>query len=343
MEMRTLGPTGTLVSSLALGTMTFGAETPEADAHAILDRYVEAGGNLIDTADVYAHGDSETIIGRWLAKRGRDDVVIATKARHAMGDGPNQVGLGRAHLQRAVDASLARLQVEHIDLFQVHAWDPLTPVEETFGALDDLVRAGKIRYVGVSNFTGWQLQRAVLVARHRGLAPIVTLQPQWNLLAREVEWELVPLCEDEGIGVLPWSPLGGGWLTGKYQRDQRPAGETRLGEDPERGVEAYDKRNTERTWRILEVVRKVADAHGASMAEVAVNWLLEQSPVSSVVLGVRTIGQLESNLRAATWQLDDAELERLSEVSQPETPDYPYGMIAAHTRARLGQLDRPPR
>lgn len=329
MEFRRLGATGTLVSTLGLGTMTFGEETPAPDAHAILDRYIEADGNLIDTADVYGpDGASERIIGDWLSDRGnRDDLVIATKARFPTGEGANDAGLSRPYLHRAIAASLDRLQIDHIDLFQLHAWDPLTPVEETLETLDDLVRDGKVRYVGVSNHTGWQLQRAILVARHRGLAPVVTLQAQYNLLAREVEWELIPLCEDEEVGVLPWSPLGGGWLTGKYSRDERPTGATRLGEDPDRGVEAYDKRATERTWRILDVVRDIAHDRGVTMPPVALNWLMAQPSVSSVILGVRTLDQLEGNLACATWELDHQEVQRLDEVSRPETPDYPYGLI----------------
>jgi len=238
MERRTLGPSGLIVSAYALGAMTFGNETDEDEAYAMLDAFVEAGGLVIDVADVYVAGASERIVGRWLADRGlRDEVVLATKARFPVGDeaGPNAQGLSRTHLTRAIDASLERLGVEHVDLYQVHAWDPLTPVEEWLTALDDLVRAGKVGHIGVSNLTGWQLQRAALTARHLGLAPIVSLQPQYNLLSREIEWELVPACEAEGIGMLPWSPLGGGWLTGKYRRDERPTGATRLGEDPGAG------------------------------------------------------------------------------------------------------------
>ncbi|MEV0715097.1 aldo/keto reductase [Asanoa sp. NPDC050611] len=234
MRYRRLGSTGTIVSTLCLGTMTFGAETDEAGSHAQLDRFVEAGGNFLDTADVYSRGVSEQIIGRWLRARPgvRDRLVIATKGRFPMGDDVNDAGLSRTHLSRALDASLARLGVDTIDLYQAHAWDPLTPIEETLRFYDDAVRAGKIRYVGVSNFVGWQLQKAVLLARFGGLPPIVTLQPQYNLLARDIEHEVVPVCLNEGIGILPWSPLGGGWLTGKYRRDEVPTGATRLGENP---------------------------------------------------------------------------------------------------------------
>ena len=341
MEQRTLGATGLLVSSWCLGGMTFGEETDEAEAHHILDDFVTAGGTFIDTADVYGHGASETIIGNWLADRQhRDRLVLATKVRMPMGDGPNDAGLSRRHIVAGLEASLRRLQVDHVDLLQAHCWDPLTPIEETLAAFDDLVTAGKVRYVGVSNFTGWQLQRAILVARYEGLAPIVTLQPQYNLLAREIEWELVPCCADESVGLLPWSPLGGGWLTGKYARDRRPSGATRLGEDPGRGVEAYDRRNTERTFRILNVVEDVATERGVSMAQVALNWVNQQPTVSATILGVRTREQLADNLGAADWSLTDDELARLDEVSRPTQPDYPYGMITDVAGARLAQLER---
>src|SRR4051794_35256194 len=231
MEYRTLGRSGCAVSTLALGTMTFGAETDEAGAHAQLDTFVEAGGTLIDTADVYSRGTSEEIVGRWLAKTDAD-VVVATKGRFAMGDGRNDVGLSRRHLRQALDASLRRLGVDHVDLYQVHGYDPLTPLEETLRFLDDAVRAGKIDYVGLSNFTGWQVQRAVDVAEFARWAAPVSLQPQYNLLAREIEWEIVPAARANGLGLLPWSPRGGGWLTGKYRRDERPIGRTRLGENP---------------------------------------------------------------------------------------------------------------
>jgi aryl-alcohol dehydrogenase-like predicted oxidoreductase len=263
MQRSRLGNTGTTVGVLALGTMTFGNETDETQAHGQLDDFVAAGGDLIDTADVYQQGISEEIVGRWLADRGnRDEVVIATKARFPMGEGPNRAGLSRRWLVRACEDSLRRLGVDHIDLYQTHAWDPVTPVEETLAALDDLVAAGKVRHVGVSNVTGWQLQRELLLASDR--ARPVTLQPQYSLLAREIEWELVPLCADTGVGLLPWSPLGGGWLTGKYARDERPSGATRLGEDPQRGVEAWDKRNTERTWDVVDEVVAQAGTVGSA-------------------------------------------------------------------------------
>ncbi len=344
MEYRTLGNTGTVVSTLCLGTMTFGAESDESVACEQLDRFLEQGGNFVDTADVYADGESERIIGRWLGSRAgaRDRVVIATKARFPRGEGPNEVGLSRVSLTRALDASLRRLGVDTIDLYQAHAWDPLTPIEETLRFFDDAVRAGKIRYVGVSNFIGWQLQKAVLLTRHLGLAPIVTLQPQYNLLQRAVEFELTQVCGNEQIGMLPWSPLGGGWLTGKYQRDQAPTGATRLGEDPNRGMEAYGRRNpSERTWRVIEAVRSIAEARGVSMAQVALAWLVDRPAVTSVILGARTLEQLEDNLGAAGLHLSASETVRLDEVSTPIVDDYPYGELGVSQRERRLPAPRP--
>ncbi len=339
MDYSTLGGSGCAVSRLCLGTMTFGAETDEDGAHAQLDRFVEAGGTMVDTADVYAAGRSEEIIGRWLADRPADlteAVVLATKGRFpsAQADPLNGAGLSARHLTRALDASLRRLGRDSVDLYQVHAYDPLTPLEETLRTLDAFVRAGKIRYWGLSNFTGWQLTKAAHLARALGVAAPVTIQPQYSLLARETEWEIVPAALDASLGLLPWSPLGGGWLSGKYQRDQRPAGATRLGEDPNRGMEAYDRRGTDRTWQVLDAVQKVADDRGVSMAEVAIAWVTARPGVSSTILGARTLSQLESNLRAAGLRLSPAETAALDAASDPHPADYPYGELGVDQRAR---------
>jgi aryl-alcohol dehydrogenase-like predicted oxidoreductase len=337
MEYRMLGATGAVVSTLALGTMTFGSESDEMAAHAQLDRYVEAGGNLIDTADVYSAGESEHIVGRWLAARdgAREQIVLASKGRFSTGAGRNDVGLSRQHLAAALDASLRRLGVDTIDLYQLHSFDPLTPLEETLRFLDDAVRAGKIHYVGLSNFTGWQLQRAVDVAEFRGLARPVTLQPQYNLLVREIEWEIIPAAGQNGLGLLPWSPLGGGWLTGKYQREQPPTGATRLGENPARGVEAYGRRSrVERTWDVIDAVRAVADDRDASMAQVALAWLVDRPTVTSVILGARTVDQLDDNLGAAGLHLSADEAARLNAASDPAPADYPYGEPGVEQRGR---------
>ncbi|MBV9207867.1 MAG: aldo/keto reductase [Actinobacteria bacterium] len=339
MDYRLLGNSGCAVSSLALGTMTFGVETDEAGAHQQLDRFAEAGGTLVDTADVYGGGRSEEIIGRWFASRPADvteRVVLATKGRFpgAGDDSPNGAGLSARHLTRALDASLRRLGQACVDLYQVHAYDPLTPLEETLRALAGFVQAGKIRYYGLSNFTGWQLTKAVHLARELNVPGPVTLQPQYSLLSREIEWEIVPAALDAGLGLLPWSPLGGGWLSGKYRRDQRPAGATRLGDDPNRGMEAWDRRGTDRTWNVIDAVQKIAEDRGVSMAEVALAWVTDRPGVSSTILGARTLGQLEANLRAAGLHLTPAETAALDTASAPPVPDYPYGELGVEQRAR---------
>src|SRR5487761_463202 len=310
MDYRTLGRSGCAVSSLALGTMTFGQETDEPEAHRQLDLFAESGGTLVDTADVYGAGASEQIIGSWLAARpaattGRGG--LATKGRFPADDSPTGAGLSAVHLTRALDASLRRLGAGAVDLYQVHAFDPCTPLDETLRILDGFIRAGKILYYGLSNFTGWQLTKMVHLARQLGVAGPVTLQPQYSLIVRETEWEIVPAATDAGRGLLPWSPLGGGWLSGKYRRDQRPAGATRLGEDPGRGMEAYDRRGTDRTWHVIDAGQGIAEERGVSMAEVALAWVTARPAVSSTILGARTVKQLEVNLRAARLHLTAAQ------------------------------------
>jgi aryl-alcohol dehydrogenase-like predicted oxidoreductase len=338
MEYRLLGSSGCAVSRLTLGTMTFGRESPEEVSRAQLDTFVAAGGTLVDTADVYGAGTSEEIVGRWLADQPagvRDQVVLATKGRFPTGPGPNDLGLTRRHLQRALEDSLRRLGVDCVDLYQVHSWDPLTPIAETMRTLDSFVRQGKIRYIGLSNYTGWQVQKAIATAAALGLEVPVTLQPQYSLLVRELEWEIVPSCLDAGLGLLPWSPLGGGWLTGKYRRDARPSGATRLGENPDSGVEAYDRRaGADRTWAVIEAVQSIAETRGASMAQVALSWLADRPAVCSVILGARTVDQLNDNLGAAELHLEPAEITQLNEASDPKAADYPYGGPGTDQRSR---------
>ena len=338
MDVRPLGRSGCAVSALCLGTMTFGDETDEVQAHAQLDAFVETGGTLVDTADVYTAGASEAIIGRWLADRPadvRERVVLATKGRFPMGPDANDLGTSRRHLHRALDASLARLGVEHVDLYQLHAWDPVTPLEETWRFLDDAVTAGKIGYAGLSNFTGWQVQKTADLAEHRGWTPPVTLQPAYSLLVRDIELEIVPACLHNGLGLLPWSPLAGGWLSGKYTRDQRPTGATRLGDNPERGIEAYDLvGRRQRTWDVLDAVQTAAEQLGVPMAQVALAWLRDRPGVTSVILGARTVDQLRQNLASADLVLPAEVTTLLSEVSAPQPQDYPYGPPGRAQRSR---------
>ena len=326
MPLRPLGRGGPIVSGFGLGTMTFGAETDDATARRQLDLFVARGGTLIDTADVYAGGMSEEIVGRWGRDRGgMGDLIVATKGRFA--PPPGSHGASRRAIRRAVEASLRRLHVETIDLYSIHGWDRDTDVAETLGVLGDLVREGKIHDVGWSNVTGWQLQEIVSTARAGGLPVPVALQPQYNLLDRGIEIEVLPCALSSGIAITPWSPLGGGWLTGKYGAKVRPSGATRLGEDPDRGVEAYDLRNTPRTHAILEVLAGIAERCGRPPAHVALAWLASRPGVASILLGARTVEQLEDNLAAAGLVLDLTELAELTRVSSPDLPAYPYGFV----------------
>ncbi|WP_411700453.1 aldo/keto reductase [Conyzicola sp.] len=337
MKYRNLGNSGAIVSELTLGTMTFGAEADEATSHAIVDAFVDNGGTFIDTADVYSAGESERIVGRWLSANpeAAKQIVVATKGRFPMGDGPNDLGLSRRHLRTALDASLTRLGVDHIDLYQMHAWDALTPIDETLTFLDDAVTAGKIGYYGFSNYLGWQLTKAVHRAAALNIAPPVTLQPQYSLLVRDIEHEVVPAAIDANVGLLPWSPLGGGWLTGKYERDVPPTGASRLGEDPKRGMEAWEARNAdERTWTVLAAVEAIARDHDATASQVAIAWLLTRPAMTSVILGARTVDQLVDNLGASDLELSDSEIARLSDASAPRADDYPYGSAGVAQRDR---------
>lgn len=336
MKYSQLGNSGVVVSRLALGTMTFGSETAEDAARSMLDTFVGLGGTLIETADVYSAGEAEAIVGRWLRDQNeatRSRLILAGKGRFPVGVEPRDAGLSRRHLRRALEGSLRRLGTDHVDLYQVHAWDPLTPLEETLGFLDDAVRSGAISYAGLSNFTGWQIAQAA--AAVRGRFPLVSMQPQYNLLAREVEWEIIPASVANGLGILPWSPLGGGWLTGKYSRDARPTGPTRLGDDPNRGVEAYDLRGRdERTWRVLHAVEDVARRHDASMTKVALAWLNQQPSVSSIIIGARTPEQLAHNLASSDVTLGAEDLAALDTASDPEPAAWPYGAAGLEQRSR---------
>lgn len=279
MNDRFLGKTGLKVSELCLGAMTFGRETSEQDSRQMLDHFVAAGGNFLDTADVYTRGVSEEIVGRWLKGKQRDDLVIATKVRFAMGEGQNDVGLSRKHILSGIEASLRRLDTDYIDLYQVHCWDQPTPLEETLSTLDSLVKSGKVRYLGASNFYGWHLQKASDLCREHGWEPFVCLQPQYNLLERAIEWEVLPVCQNEGLGVIPWSPLRGGWLSGKYRRGMTaPPEGTRVKAAEEQGwSESWSAYNNDRTWHILDTLFAVAEQIGKTPAQVALNWVAAAS------------------------------------------------------------------
>lgn len=325
MEYRYLGRSGMKVSELCLGAMTFGREADEATSHHMLDRFAEVGGNFIDTADVYGPGTSEEVTGRWLRHQDRDQWVIATKVRFPTGPGVNDAGLSRKHILKSVEASLRRLQTDHVDLYQVHAWDPHTPLDETLTALDTLVTQGKVRYLGASNFHGWQLQKALDLSRELGLERFLTLQPQYNLLARSTEWELLPVARAEGLGVIPWSPLRGGWLTGRYTRDLAgPPPGSRVATAGEKGwSETWSRYANEHTWAILDTLGEIAESHGRTVAQVALRWVAQQPGVTAPILGASTTEQLEANLGSVGWQLTDDDLDRLTKVSDIEG-SYPY-------------------
>jgi aryl-alcohol dehydrogenase-like predicted oxidoreductase len=325
MELRQLGRTGIRVTEACLGAMTFGRETKEADSRAILDRYLGAGGNFIDTANVYNVGASEEILGRALGAR-RDTIVLATKCRMPMGGDPNQKGASRRVIREQVEASLRRLQTEWIDLYQIHCWDAHTPLEETLSTLNDLVREGKVRYIGASNYTGWQLATALGVAREHGWEPYISIQPQYSLVCRDIEREVLPLAEYRGLAVLPWSPLGGGLLSGKYQPGEAPPAETRAADTTPSAVLMRMRIQEERNFAVAQAVHDLAGELGKTMAQVALNWVLHRPGVTAPILGARTVAQIDDNLGAIGWQLDADALARLEDASAIAR-GYPYDFI----------------
>jgi aryl-alcohol dehydrogenase-like predicted oxidoreductase len=342
MDYRQLGASGLRVSSLTLGTMTFGGRdrfsrvgsTDVRGATRQLDLCLDRGVNFVDTANVYSAGLSEEIVGQAIKGR-RDQVLLATKARMPMGAGPNDAGLSRHHLIAECEASLRRLQTDHIDLYQVHEWDGQTPLEETLEALDTLVRSGKVRYVGASNYAGWQLMKALATSDRHGYQRFVTQQIYYSLQARDAEYELVPLAVDQGVGILVWSPLAGGLLSGKFRRGQEgPAGTRALSDWGEPPV-----RDREQLYDTIEALVEIGEGHGVSAAQVALAWLLGRPGVVSLIVGARTDEQLADNLAAADLRLSESERARLEEVSRPPLI-YPHWHQAKTARDRLGPADR---
>jgi len=330
MKMRFLGKTVVKVSELCFGTMTFGGRSffkhvgqlGQKEATTLVDMSLEAGINFFDTADVYSQGLSEEMLGKALGKR-RKGIILATKVRGKMGPGPNDVGLSRHHIIEACNASLKRLGTDYIDLYQVHNFDPDTPQEETMRALDDLVRQGKVRYIGCSNYSGWQLMKAMAISDKRGWERFVTLQALYSLLARDLENEMVPLCLDQGMGILVWSPLSGGFLSGKYRRGKPKPKGTRLTAPQPRFLQLDE----EKGFDIVEELDRIAKVHNATVAQAALNYLLAKEGVSSVIIGARTPEQLADNLKTTDWEMSVEEVSRLDEMSQP-VPVYPYWMQA---------------
>jgi aryl-alcohol dehydrogenase-like predicted oxidoreductase len=335
MNYRTLGRTGLRVSELCFGTMTFGGEgiykmigeTAQAEADNMVALCLEMGINFFDTADTYSWGQAEQILGKALGAR-RKDVIVATKVRGRVGPGPNSVGLSRGHIMDSIDSSLKRLGTDYVDLYQIHGFDALTPWEETLRALDDLVRLGKVRYLGASNLAAWHLMKALGLSERDRLARFETIQSYYSVAGRDLERELVPLMESEGVGLLVWSPLAGGFLSGKFSRAQKkPGGTRRSGFD-------FPPVDETRGYDVLDILAEVAKEHGVSVARVSLAWLLHQQVTTSVIIGARDEAQLRDNLAAAELKLSADQLERIAKVSALP-PEYPGWMVTVQSRDRL--------
>ncbi|WP_018634368.1 aldo/keto reductase [Neomegalonema perideroedes] len=342
MRYRTLGPSGLLVSELCLGTMTFGGsdgiwgqigQLQQDEADALVRTAFDAGINFIDTANVYAGGESERILGQSILNLGipRDDVVIATKVLGPMGEGPNARGASRAHIMAQAKASLSRLQLDHIDLYQIHGFDPLTPITETLEALDTLVRQGHVRYVGLSNWAAWQIVKAVGIVEARKLAPILSLQAYYTLVGRDLEREIVPMLRAEGIGLMVWSPLAGGFLSGKYSSDGA--------NDGRRASFNFPPVDLERGDAAIAVMRGIASAKGCTVAQVALAWLLHQPVVTSVIVGAKRIEQLQDNIRSTELALSIEDLAALDKVTT-QPAEYPGWMLERQSEYRAGFLSQ---
>ncbi len=334
MEYRNLGKSGLMVSEFCLGTMTYGRQTDEAASHKMLDFFASKGGNFIDTADVYVDGQTEGVVGRWLKNKLREDFIIATKvcfdtSYFGPGNGPNYSGNGRKHIMDAIEVSLKNLQTDYVDLYLLHCWDQKTPLEETLTTMDQLIKSGKIRHYGICNFLSWQLQKAVDLCELKGLIKPINLQACFNLLDRQLEWDVLSVCENEGLGLMCWSPLGGGWLTGLVKRGMAGAPENSRIDLAEKGgwSESWTNYNTEHTWKVLDEVFAISEEIGKSPSQVALNWLLKHPRVTSPITGAETMEQLEDNLKTLEWSLTDDQMDRLNMVSVQPAPRYPYWFI----------------
>jgi len=337
MKYRPLADTGVFVSELCLGAMTFGGRgqiwemigaLDQAAVDAIVHRALDAGINFVDTANVYGGGESETMTGKALGAR-RHDIVLATKVRGRMGQGPNDVGLSRLHILEAVDASLKRLGTDYIDLYQIHRWDTLTNIEDTLRALDDLVRAGKVRYIGCSNLPAWSLMKSLAASREQRLERFRCTQSYYSLAGRDLERETIPLLKDQGLGLLVWSPLAGGFLSGKFTRD---GGD----ESARRAKFDFPPVNKEKGFAILDVLTTIARGHSVTVPQIALSWILANTAVTSVIIGARKIAQLEDNLKAIDVTLTPEEMKALDEVSKL-TPEYPEWMDSLGSDRKPGE------
>ena len=340
MKYNFLGNSGVKVSQLCLGTMTFGSglgrfarigSVPQDDANEMVKYAIAQGINFFDTADIYSVGDSEKTLGNALRALGvkRDSVIVATKVRRQMSNDVNDLGLSRHHILNAVENSLKRLQLDYIDLYQVHSWDPAAPLEETMQALNDLVRWGKVRYIGVSNFAAWQVAKASNIAEKHGWAKFITFQGYYSLVGRGIENEIVPFCLDQNMGILAWSPLAGGVLSGKYRKGKPFPKGTRV----EERLKGFIPVNEDKLYAILDVIDTISQLHNVPVAAVALAWLRYQKAVSSVIIGARNMAHLEEDIKAGELELDPGEIENLNQISRPELP-YPQWMFERNTRGR---------
>ncbi len=347
MRYNILGRTGLFVSELCLGTMTFGGGSgiyssmgglQQKDADGLVKTAIDAGINFIDTSDVYSKGLSEQITGQALRNLGiaREDVIVATKFFGPTGDGPNARGTSRSHMLYALEGSLKRLQVDHIDLYQIHGFDQITPMEETLRALETVVQQGKVRYIGVSNWAAWQIAKAVGISNQFNLARFASLQAHYTIAGRDLERELVPMMESEGIGLMVWSPLAGGFLSGKYTRNGVKDGDNR------RATFDFPPVNEERGYNVIDAMKLIAEAKGVSIAQIALAWLLHKKAVTSVIIGAKKPEQLDDNIAATKVALTDAELKTLDEVSKLP-PEYPGWVFGFQSQVRGDQLKKEPR
>lgn len=328
MKYNMLGKSGIAVSELCLGTMTFGNTTSESDSIDMIHKFLDMEGNFIDTANVYVGGKSEEIVGKAIRHR-RAEVILATKVRFSTGPNVNYVGLSRKHIMDAVDASLRRLQTDYIDLYQVHVWDQVTPVEETLRTFDDLISSGKVRYIGCSNFLAWQLMKSLSVSDYNKYARYISIQPQYSLVNREMDREVISLCLEENVGIIPWAPLGGGFLSGKYQSGNVPT-EGRL--TAETGESSWKFRFTDKNFEILDTVIDIARKMDKTPAQVALNWLLHKEGITSPIFGARTLEQFDENMGSIGWKLSDEDWNRLDQVSALGS-EYPTRFIEKFRRS----------
>ena len=345
MKYNPLGNTGVLVSEICLGTMTFGGsgywkamgELQQDAVNDIVKTAIDNGVNFIDTANVYSFGESERLLGQAIHSLGlsRDELVIATKVRGRMAEGKNQVGLGRLQIMQQLEGSLKRLQTDHVDLYQIHGFDPITPLEETMRGLEDVVRSGKVRYIGCSNLAAWQVMKANGIADKHGWTKFVSTQNYYSIAGRDLENEIVPMVQDQQMAILPWSPLAGGFLSGKYTRDNKPEdGSRRLNFD-------FPPVNQEKAYDIIEAMEPVAEAHGVSVARIALAWVLAKAGVTSVIIGAKNTDQLVDNIKAVDLSLTTEQLEQLDEISTNPKP-YPQWMIQRQSSDRLGAYNFSP-